>query len=539
MTIEENSHNEQTELTEAPIETLFTSEDIEQLLQHGISEEEAHRQIAQIRAGSSFPQLIGSASLEFGITTIPPEEREYYLKAWEEFCANPKHKIVKFVPASGAASRMFQELYALFDQEKELQEKESLTPLQREFFERITDFAFYSELSEACLRNEWSPINKLIEGGRFDAIARSLLSEKGMNYGSLPKGLILFHKYPEKQSRTPIAEHLAEAALYTKNRDGKVHLHFTVSPEHLEFFRNHTDRVRRRMEDNFGILCDNTFSIQSPATDTLALDTEGNPFRTQEGKLLLRPGGHGALIKNLNEINADLIFIKNIDNVVPDHLKGTTILYKKLLGGILVALRERIFSYLYLLEKGRVGRSQLEEILDFMYRTLCIDIPQKDLLGEKELIERLIAKLNRPIRVCGMVRNEGEPGGGPYVIKEADGTTSLQILETSQIDRTDPRSLEIWQTSTFFNPVDLVCATTDYKGNHFDLPSFVNERTAFLARKSYEGRELIALERPGLWNGAMDKWNTLFVEVPNDTFTPVKTVNDLLRPCHQGITNYD
>lgn len=515
-------------------DTLFTEEDIQHLEAHGITQEEALRQIELMRSGTTFQVLEGSASLEYGVISISGEEQPKYLEVWNDYCSNPRHRVVKFVPASGAASRMFQELYSLLPQSEPIA-KEQLTPAQTLFFERINDFAFFGELSEACLRNEWSPISKLINNGRYATVAQSLLLKEGMNYGSLPKGLLLFHKYTDKKVRTAAMEHLIEGALYTKNRDGQIYLHFTVSSEHMEMFKSHLDRVRLRVEEQLGVLCNYTLSIQSPSTDTLALNEEGAPFRTKEGKLLLRPGGHGALIHNLNAIEADVIFIKNIDNVIPDHLKGNTILYKKLLGGVLVVVRERIFNYLRLLEKGRVARAQLEELALFLHKTLCIAIPQKEILGDKELSDRIYHILNRPIRVCGMVRNEGEPGGGPYIVREADGTTSLQILESSQIDKSDGRSVEIWQASSFFNPVDIVCSTIDYKGTPFNLTDFVNERTSFLSEKSYEGEKLITLERPGLWNGAMDRWNTLFVEVPSDTFTPVKTVNDLLRLSHQGV----
>lgn len=515
-------------------ENPFTEEDLQQLHEHGIPPEEALRQIALMRSGSFYPHLEGSASLEYGVISVASEEKPLYLRAWEEYCAHPQHKILKFVPASGAASRMFQELYTLLSLPEPI-DRETLTPAQQFFFEHINDFPFFGELSEACLRNEWSPISKLINNGRYATIAQSLLLKEGMNYGSLPKGLLLFHKYSDKKVRTAAAEHLVEAALYTKNSDGHIHLHFTVSPEHLELFRNHLERARQRVEDLYGVLCHYSLSIQEPSSDTLAIDEHGMPFRTSEGKLLLRPGGHGALIHNLNAIEADVIFIKNIDNVIPDHLKGNTILYKKLLGGVLVVVRDKIFEYIKLIEKGKANRTQLEEMVLFLHNTLCIEIPQKEILGDRELSDRILHFLNRPLRVCGMVRNEGEPGGGPYIVKEADGTTSLQILESSQINLEDERSLEIWKAGSFFNPVDIVCSTVDHKGEHFDLTAFVNERTSFLSQKSYEGKKLTTLERPGLWNGAMDRWNTLFIEVPGDTFTPVKTVNDLLRPTHQGI----
>ena len=263
------------------------------------------------------------------------------------------------------------------------------------------------------------------------------------------------------------------------------------------------------------------------------------PFRTEEGDLLFRPGGHGALIDNLADLESDVIFIKNIDNVTMEHLKSNTILYKKLLGGVLLAVQEHIFGYLRQLERGKCSHSQLEEMVDFLHKVLCIQLPQIDLLGDKELAERIQQKLNRPIRVCGMVRNDGEPGGGPYIVREADGSTSLQIVEASQIDKSNERDASILASSSYFNPVDIVCSPYDFKGQHFHLQDYVNKRTAFVATKSQNGKQLQALERPGLWNGAMHHWNTIFVEVPSDTFTPVKTVTDLLRQEHREVDDLD
>jgi len=401
------------------------------------------------------------------------------------------------------------------------------------------EFAFFGELSESCLRNEWSTVAKLLEGGRYDLVAKSLLTERGLNYGHLPKGLVPFHKYPGKYIRTAATEHLAEGALYTKNSNGVVRIHYTVSPEHIDFFRQHIERASSRIEGDYGVIIESSFSTQNSSSDTLALDEEGMPFRTEEGDLLFRPGGHGALIDNLAALESDVIFIKNIDNVTMEHLKSNTILYKKLLGGVLLAVQERIFGYLRQLDKGKCSHSQLEEMVDFLHKVLCIQLPQIDLLGDKELAERIQQKLNRPIRVCGMVRNDGEPGGGPYIVREADGSTSLQIVEVSQIDKSSERDASILASSSYFNPVDIVCSPYDFKGQHFHLQDYVNKRTAFVATKSQNGKQLQALERPGLWNGAMHHWNTIFVEVPSDTFTPVKTVTDLLRQEHRGVDDLD
>ena len=431
---------------------------------------------------------------------------------------------------------MFKALYGLPKEEQI--SHDDLTPDQQTFVDHLESFAFYEKLSETCLRNNWRTMSKLVESEQYGTIIDNLLDTHGMSYGSLPKGMLLFHDYPNGTKRTPIEEHMVEGALYAQDIHGRVRLHFTVSPEHLEAFRSLVDRRIQSFEDLFGCRYQVTYSVQESSTDTIALDIErGTPFRRADGTLLLRPGGHGTLIGNLGRLDASVVFIKNIDNVTPDHLKSNTVLYKKLLGGILLAVRDRIFGYLQQLKRSKVSKALTEEILTFLDETLCIQIPHAELLSEEELIPKLMSKLNRPIRVCGMVRNEGEPGGGPYLVREADGTTSLQILESVQVDKNNPEALEMMREGTHFNPVDLCCYIRDYEGNPFDLHKYVNPQTAFISEKSVEGRPLKALEHPGLWNGAMHDWNTIFVEVPSDTFTPVKTVLDLLRPEHQPLAD--
>ncbi len=516
-------------------ENLFSADDFSFLEQHEISPKEAYSQIEKIRDLGHFPVIEASASLEKGIYLLSQKDRLYFLKKWEAYCMLPEHKIIKFVPASGAASRMFQDLFPLLEKKKEYTDLQDLTEEQQIFYKNIENFAFFGELSEACLRFQWQTIHKLLELNKFLQITQSLLTNKGLNYGNLPKGLIPFHKYPNKETRTPVGEHLAEAALYLKNFEGKAHIHFTVAEEHLSLFKSFADRERKKIEDTFGVLLDISFSCQKKSTHTLALDKNHHPFHSEEGKLLLRPGGHGSLIQNLNELKGDVVFIKNIDNVTPDHLKSETILYKKLLGGILVTIQEKIFQYLKILEKNKVSKNQLEEIIAFLENTLCTNIPQKDILGETELIERLFNKLNRPIRVCGMVRNQGKAGGGPYIVKEPDGSTSLQILEENQINKEEEKTRLIWENSTFFNPVDIICSFKNYKGSFFDLNKYINNNYYFVSQKDYKGELITILERPGLWNGAMYDWNTLFIEVPTETFTPVKSVTDLLLFSHKNI----
>jgi hypothetical protein len=352
-----------------------------------------------------------------------------------------------------------------------------------------------------------------------------------MNYGNLPKGLLLFHSYRDG-ARTPALEHMVEGALYAAS-NGEVNIHFTVSHDHLPLFRKHIADNLQKLEAKYGVKFNISFSEQKPSTDTIAANPDCTPFRQEDGSLLFRPGGHGALIENLNEIEADVVFIKNIDNVVPDRLKEPTVEYKQLLAGILVSLQQRAFEYLRLLDTGNYTNQQLQDIIRFVQRDLCCRKADIKQLEDAELVIYLRKKLNRPMRVCGVVKNVGEPGGGPFLTYNPDGTVSLQILESSQIDKKNEDYMRMFTEGTHFNPVDLVCATRDYKGQHFNLPDFVDPQTGFISQKSKSGRELQALELPGLWNGAMSDWSTVFVEVPLETFNPVKTVNDLLREQHQ------
>ena len=450
----------------------FSAQDLEQLQAKGISVEKVEQQLACFRNG--FPELdiVAPASTKKGILAPKRAEQEQYIAAWQEYLKEG-HKILKFVPASGAASRMFKNLFQYLEDGIE-------TPFIQDFLAHKDCFAFGPQLA----------------GKEGQEAVRFLLQD--MHYGDLPKGLLLFHKYRDG-ARTPALEHLVEGAQYCvapakKGEKPTVYLHFTVSHDHLPLFRQHIADNLKKFEEKFDVRYDVTFSEQLPSTDTIAANPDGTPFRTKDGKLLFRPGGHGALIENLNQQDADIVFIKNIDNVVPDRLKKDTIRYKQILAGVLVTEQKRIF----------------------------------EALKDPNLSDEERAKLNRPIRVCGVVKNTGEPGGGPFLVREADGSISCQILESTQIS--DP---ELMKQSTHFNPVDLVCAIRDFEGKPFDLPQYVDPQTGFISNKSKDGKELLALELPGLWNGAMSRWNTIFVEVPVSTFNPVKTVNDLLREQHQ------
>lgn len=507
---------------------MITEKDKALLAKKGISEEKFEQQLACFATGFPFLRLAAAASVEKGILTPNAEEEKDFLTSWENYTTNEQNKVVKFVPASGAASRMFKNVFAFVDAEY----NEPTTDFEKFFFDNIHKASYFNDLDTACIRLFDRNIDNLIVTNQQKKVAKAMLSAEGLNYGALPKGLLKFHRYPEG-SRTPLEEHLVEGALYAREKNNTVNVHFTVSPEHRSLFEALVKEVVPTYEAKFGVKYHVTFSEQKPSTDTVAANPDNTPFRTKDGNLLFRPGGHGALIENLNDIDADVVFIKNIDNVVPDRLKEDTVRYKKLLAGVLVKLQAQAFAYLRKLDSGKYTMDELREMLQFVQKKLFTKNPDTKMLEDTEMAIYLRKKLNRPMRVCGMVRNVGEPGGGPFLAYNADGTISLQILESSQIDMNDPEKKEMFEKGTHFNPVDLVCAIKDYKGQAFHLPDYVDPQTGFISHKSKDGKELKALELPGLWNGAMSDWNTVFVEVPLSTFNPVKTVNDLYREQHQ------
>lgn len=507
---------------------MLTHEDKELLAKKGISEEKIAEQLACFEKGFPFLKLSAAASVENGgIMRADEKGCEQYLAAWDAYKAGDK-KIVKFVPASGAASRMFKNMFEFLGAEYD----KPTTDFEKKFFDHIHDFAFYNDLNAACLDNTGKNINALLSEHNYKAVVSNLLESAGLNYGALPKGLLKFHRYADGV-RTPLEEHLVEGALYAAGKTGEVNVHFTVSTEHRALFEKLVAAKAAEYEAKYGTTYHISFSEQKPSTDTVAADMENKPFRDKDGKLLFRPGGHGALIENLNDLDADIVFIKNIDNVVPDRLKADTVTYKKLLAGVLVTLQKQAFEYLELLDGGHYSHEQLETIIRFVQQDLRCRRADIKNLEDADLVIYLRKKLNRPMRVCGMVKNVGEPGGGPFLAYNPDGTVSLQILESSQIDMKDPEKKAMFEKGTHFNPVDLVCAVRDYKGNKFNLLNFVDKATGFISYKSKNGKDLKALELPGLWNGSMSDWSTVFVEVPLSTFNPVKTVNDLLREQHQ------
>ena len=505
---------------------MFTQEDKDLIRKKGISEEQIEKQLKNLREGFPFLKLKAAASVGNGIMAPSEDDTERLSNIWDSYKAEG-HVIMKFVPASGAASRMFKNIFAFMDAPYDV----PTTDFEKTFFSRIHDFAFFDALNDACSLNEEEGVDGLIEEKEYKAVAENMLGEEGLNYGQMPKGLLQFHAYDDCV-RTPVEEHLTEAALYASSH-GETNVHFTVSGEHRRMFEDLLERAIPEAENRFHIKYNVSLSEQKPSTDTIAANMDGTPFRTADGSLLFRPGGHGALIENLNEVDSDIVFVKNVDNVVPDRLKADTVLWKQVLAGLLVDVQKQTFAYLHLLDSGKYSHAELLDMVRFVRHTLGCDKPGLKDMEDTELCVFLRSKLNRPIRVCGVVKNVGEPGGGPFVAYNPDGSVSLQILESSQIDKNNEEYMKMLANSTHFNPVDIVCALKDYNGKRFDLTKYTDPDTGFISFKSKDGKELKALELPGLWNGAMSNWSTLMVEVPLSTFNPVKTVNDLLRPQHQ------
>ncbi|MBR1792685.1 MAG: DUF4301 family protein [Bacteroidales bacterium] len=502
--------------------------DLQQIESLGISVEEIEQQLANYRKGFNKANLSDAATIENGgICSYTDAEISHYLDSYQMRVANKR--LIKFVPASGAASRMFKDLFAFSSTYFGVAGNFSKEyPEVQTFLENIRTFAFFDDLRKQ-MENASLDLVDYMQRGDYSTIINFLLKDQYLGYGSKPKALLKFHRYGSIQ-RTPLEEHIVEGAAYAKSSDGKVRLHFTVSPEHRSMFRKKVHEVKRYYEEALGVQIEIRFSEQKHYTDTLAVNEYNEPIRDEKGRLVFRPGGHGALLENLQECNADIIFIKNIDNVVPDWGKHTTIVYKKVLAGVLLELQEKIFAYIQQLKSHQVDDKTLDEIEQFAINRLHITLP--DLNNYPSRAERLIRLLNRPIRVCGMVRNQGEPGGGPFYVVNEHGDRSLQIVETAQINRKTPEQESILKQSTHFNPVDLVCGTKDYRGRKFNLRKFRDPETGFISKKSKGATVVKSQELPGLWNGAMAHWITLFVEVPLATFNPVKTVNDLLRKEH-------
>lgn len=508
----------------------LTVEDRELLQKKGITEKQLAQQLQCFKDGFGAMDIVAPATVVKGILKLNTQQIREFVDFFKREIVN--YEVLRFVPASGAATRMFKELFEFmssYDETSDAYKKfisDTRTTSPYAFFENIHEYPFIEELRAVCYKKKDRSLEELLDEHRYIEVLQLMLTDEGLNLGYLPKGLINFHRYDDCV-RMPVGEHLVSTSLLLQNSK-KINLHFTIGEEFLDLFKERLSLYAEKLKGQYGVDADISFSYQKSSTDTVAGTRSGDIFRQEDGSMLFRPGGHGALIYNLNEVDADLLFIKNIDNVVPDWVKEKNVKYEQLLGGILINYQQYIFRYLEMLDEG-VDEKTLEEIKTFVQNELCYKyVPESD---EKAQLRRI---LNRPLRVCGMVINEGEPGGGPFLVKDADGNVSLQILEGSQIDLSLPEQKSVFDNSTHFNPVDIVCGVKDYKGNSFNLLDFVDEGAGFISEKTLKGRKLQALELPGLWNGAMSDWNTVFVEVPDFTFNPVKTVFDLLRPQHRN-----
>jgi hypothetical protein len=492
----------------------FNESDIRQMMLRGSSPEEVEKQFSYFEKGFGFAKLVRAATIDDGIMLMNEKTVRHLVNRYDVLMR--ERKILKFVPASGAASRMFKELYSY--QEKNDDETKNKA---RRFLTLLDKFAFFEDLSEIMQHAGYS-LKAEIEKENYKTIISFILDSCGLNYGNSPKGLLKFHRYPDK-NRYAVEEHLVEAALYARNYDNTCRIHFTVSPVHQSDFEKVILDLKEEYENRFGVVYEITYSVQDPGTDTLAATEDNLPFRDDAGELLFRPGGHGTLIKNMNKLKADVVFVKNIDNVITEDKLDATVTYKKVLAAYLAELQNRTFEYLHKLDNKENECVDIIELADFVQEKLMIPIYGDITLEEFKIL------LNRPIRVCGMVKNEREPGGGPFWVENSKGEICLQIVESSQINLQDSSQKKIMENATHFNPVDMVCSFRDYKGNYFNLPDYVDENTGFISTKSYGNRTLKAMELPGLWNGAMAEWITVFVEVPLATFNPVKTVFDLLK----------
>ena len=504
--------------------------DLSYLERHGIDKDAIEEQLHNFEQGFPFIDLDAPATPHKGIVRLTEDELNQYTQLYETQGRNLN--ILKFIPASGAASRMFKDLVD-FEMKCHVPEQAADFPEAQKCLDNLSHFAFLENLRSKLRKNDLS-LDELVGKKDYKTLARFILKPEGLDYQKRPKAMVAFHKY-ESEVRTSFEEHLVEGAAYAANQNNEVNLHFTISPEHRPLFEKKLAAVQSYYEEKYGVHYNIGFSEQKPQTDMVALDMQGELVRNSDGDLLLRPGGHGSLIENLNDCDADLIFIKNIDNVTVDRLRDTTIRYKKALAGYLLQLRSEVYNHLEKLETLQVNDADLSMIESMARLHLGIQVSMA--YFGKTLQEKVIfwkKKLNRPIRVCGMVRNEGEPGGGPFWVNDGNGERSLQVVESSQIDASNAQQMNILAQSTHFNPVDLVCCTKNYKGNNFHLPKYVDPKTGFISKKKQNGIEMRIQERPGLWNGAMADWITIFVEVPVETFTPVKMLSDLLRKEHQG-----
>jgi hypothetical protein len=518
----------------------LSDQDLLQIKNHGLTVDQIQSQIQTFKTGIPFTLVVNAATVDNGITALNEDSIK---EAVGYFNSHKKNKeILKFVPASGAASRMFKFLFQFIDEfdankaslETYVESRDDKLLVQ--FKKQLHKFPFYKQAVD-LMKSEGLEPEDMSASEFLWKFVEVMMDEAYLDFGSKPKGLLPFHEYENNIVCTAFEEHLYESALYPSGQ-GIAKLHFTVSENHLQGFQAELKRVKDKVEKETGIRFEVDFSFQESSTDTIAVTPENEPFRNEDGTLLFRPAGHGALLQNLNKLNADIVFVKNIDNIVVAEYKNEVAQYKKVLAGILIKLQNKSFEYLERLDQETLNEDDLTAIAEFLTRDLNVSISEEfEKYAHEYKIDYLRRQLNRPLRVCGMVKNEGEPGGGPFWVENDNGQISLQIVESAQVDLSDPNQKKLFSEATHFNPVDLVCGLKDYKGQAFNLEAYVDHDAAFITGKTQSGKALKAMELPGLWNGSMAFWNTIFVEVPIATFNPVKTVNDLLKPQHQGLVS--
>ncbi len=501
--------------------SILSAKDIRQIKASGISPDGVEEQLAFYRRGSHYLKLHRPCAVKDGIVAIAPAQRKKLIDLYEN--QSGLYKIIKFVPASGAASRMFTDWFSASEKCGF-----GFRDLDRKFFRDLKQFPFFPLIAENKTGSQ------LLQKKDIKRLLKYILTDEGLNYGNLPKALIPFHRYPEGKLRNALEEHLLEAAGYITGTNGVSHLHFTLAPEHKQDITKYLKKVMAKHESVCRRKYKVTFSVQSVSTNTIAVDETNQPLRDAKGELIFRPGGHGTLLGNLNNLDADFIFVRNIDNITPELLFEKNTPFRKMLGSLAMEIQKENFAFLCCLEAGEPGSSEIDKIAAHCSQTLNIFFPEGFARQtKKRKVQTLFSLLNRPLRICGMVKNDGEPGGGPFWVEEKDGTQTLQIVEGAHVDKRNPEQSAIWAQARYFNPVDMVCCIKDYQGDKFILDNYVNKNAYLITTKNEKGIHFKALEAPGLWNGGMAYWNTIFVELPLKVFNPVKTVYDLLRPEHR------
>ncbi|MFA5321273.1 MAG: DUF4301 family protein [Smithella sp.] len=498
----------------------FFPKDIRQIKRLGLDLITVEKQLALHRQGPTFLKLKRPCAVKDGIFSFTPAQRKKLISFYEE--QHEKHKLIKFVPASGAASRMFAEWFNAGENGSF-----GAAELDRSFLKNLTKYPFFDLIEQN------NPGRKFIDEKSIGGLLNHVLSSDGLNFAGFPKALIPFHRYSSGEIRTSLDEHICEASQYVRDKNDTCHIHFTLSPGFKNDVIKYLKTAFSKYEKLYKVKYKISLSVQESSTGTIAVDKNNRPFRDEHGRIVFRPGGHGTLLGNLNKLNADFIFVKNIDNVAPENLWEDIIPYKKMIGGLAIQVQQEIFTSLRVLENTKISPAQIEKIAYFCATMLSIIFPGNfSRQSQKEKIKFLLSVLNRPLRVCGMVKNENEPGGGPFWVEENDGALTLQIVENVHVDKRKKNQSRIWSQAGYFNPVDMVCGIKNYQGKKFNLFNYVNNEAYLITAKSEKGREIKALEVPGLWNGSMAYWNTIFVKMPFIVFNPVKTVNDLLRPEH-------